>query len=92
MNKAELITQISKKTDLEKDDSKKALDAIFKTITEAIVGGEKVQIMGFGSFEAKPTKERMGINPQNPTERIVIPARKKVSFKPSTTLKEAINK
>ena len=56
-----------------------------------MVSGEKVQIMGFGSFESRNTKERMGVNPQNPTERLVIPAGKKVYFKPSKTLKETIN-
>lgn len=91
MNKAELLKEISHKTGLKRDDSKKALDAIFETITEAMVNGEKVQIMGFGSFEARNTKERMGVNPQNPTERIVIPAGKKVYFKPSKALKETIN-
>lgn len=91
MNKAELLKEISHKTGLKRDDSKKALDAIFETITEAMVSGEKVQIMGFGSFKARNTKERMGVNPQNLTERIVIPAGKKVYFKPSKTLKETIN-
>lgn len=91
MNKAELLKEISHKTGLKRDDSKKALDAIFETITEAMVNGEKVQIMGFGSFEARNTKERMGVNPQNPTERLVIPAGKKVYFKPSKALKETIN-
>lgn len=92
MNKAELLREISHKTGFKRDDSRKALDAIFDTITEAMASGEKVQIMGFGSFEAKNTKERVGTNPQNPTEKIIIPARRKVSFKPSATLREAINK
>lgn len=91
MNKAELLKEISHKTGLKRDDSKKALDAIFEKITEAMVNGEKVQIMGFGSFESRNTKERMGVNPQNPTERLVIPAGKKVYFKPSKALKETIN-
>lgn len=91
MNKAELLKEISHKTGFKRDDSKKALDAIFETITGAMVNGEKVQIMGFGSFEARNTKERMGVNPQNPTERLVIPAGKKVYFKPSKALKETIN-
>ena len=92
MNKAELLKEISNKTGFKRDDSRKALDAIFETITEAIANGDKVQIMGFGSFEARNTKERMGVNPQNPTEKIIIPAGKKVYFKPSTALKEAIKR
>lgn len=92
MNKAELLKEISNKTGFKRDDSRKALDAIFETITEAIANGEKVQIMGFGSFESRNTKERMGVNPQNPTEKIIIPAGKKVYFKPSTALKATINR
>lgn len=92
MNKAELLKEISHKTGFKRDDSKKALEAVLESITDAMKIGMKVQIMGFGSFEVKNTKERMGVNPQNPTEKIVIPARKKVSFKPSATLKEFINK
>lgn len=92
MNKAELLKEISHKTGFKINDSRKALDAIFETITEAIANEDKVRITGFGSFEAKHTKERTGVNPQNPAEKLIIPARKKVSFKPSSTLKEVINR
>lgn len=92
MNKAELLKEISHKTGLKRKDVRKALDAIFETITEAMTNEDKVRITGFGSFEAKHTKERAGVNPQNPNEKIVIPARKKASFKPSSTLKEVINR
>lgn len=91
MNKAQLVGNITKVTKLKKTQSKEALDATLSIIEETLAKGEKVQIVGFGTFESKPTKERMGINPQNPTEKILIPARNKVSFKPSKSLKEVIN-
>ena len=91
MNKAELVTQISHKTGLKREESRKALEAFLETIQESLVNQEKVQIVGFGSFDTKFVKERTGVNPQNPEETIQIPARYKVSFKPSKTLKETIN-
>lgn len=91
MNKAELLKEVSNKTGLKKDDSKKALEATLDAIIESLANQEKVQLVGFGSFDIKFVEERTGVNPQNPEEKIVIPARNKVSFKPSKTLKEAIN-
>lgn len=91
MNKAELIVRMMEECELPKKDVEKALEAFTSTIFHALEIGEKVKIMGFGSFESRNTKERMGVNPQNLTERIVIPAGKKVYFKPSKTLKETIN-
>lgn len=91
MNKAELITQITNKTGLTKVDSTKALEAILETIKEKLIQKEKVQLVGFGSFDVKRVEERNGVNPQNPSEKIVIPARNKISFKSSTTLKKIIN-
>lgn len=91
MNKAELVTQISHKTGLKREDSKQALEAFLETVQESLANQEKVQLVGFGSFDTKYVKERTGVNPQNPEEIINIPARYKVSFKPSKTLKEAIN-
>lgn len=91
MNKAELVTQISHKTGLKREDSKKALEAFLETVQESLVNQEKVQLVGFGSFDTKFVKERTGVNPQNPEEIINIPSRYKVSFKPSKALKEAIN-
>lgn len=91
MNKAELITQITNKTGLTKADSTKALEAILETIKEKLIQKEKVQLVGFGSFDVKRVEERNGVNPQNPSEKIIIPARNKISFKSSTTLKKIIN-
>lgn len=92
MNKAELVIKMMEECDLPKKDVEKALEAFTTTVFNALEIGEKVKIVGFGSFETRDTKERMGVNPQRPTEKIVIPAGKKVYFKPSKNLKELINK
>lgn len=91
MNKAELITQIANRTGLTKVDSTKALEAILETIKEKLIQKEKVQLVGFGSFDVKRVEERNGVNPQNLSEKIIIPARNKISFKSSTALKKIIN-
>lgn len=92
MNKAELVTKMIEESGLSKKDAEKALEAFTTTVFNALEIGEKVKIVGFGSFETRDTKERAGVNPQNPTEKIIIPAGKKVYFKPSKSLKELINK
>lgn len=91
MNKEQLITSVAQKTGLTKVDSTKALEAILETIKEKLIQKEKVQLVGFGSFDVKRVEERNGVNPQNPSEKIIIPARNKISFKSSTTLKKIIN-
>ena len=64
MNKTELIAEIACKTGLSKKDAEKALAATVETITEALVKGDKVQLVGFGAFETKKREARMGRNPR----------------------------
>ena len=92
MNKTELIAAISEKTGYLKKDSEKALNAVVEAITEALIKGEKVQIVGFGSFEVKDRPERVARNPQAPDQEITIPASKAPVFKAGKSLKEAVNK
>lgn len=92
MNKSELIAAIAEKSGLTKVDSTKALDSFLETVQEALVGGEKVQLVGFGTFEVRERKAREGRNPRNPEEKIHIPASKAPVFKAGKTLKEAVNK
>lgn len=92
MNKSELIAKISEKSGLTKVDSTKALDAFLETVEDALVEEEKVQLVGFGTFEVRHRKEREGRNPRNPEEKIHIPASKAPVFKAGKTLKEAVNK
>lgn len=92
MNKTELIAAITEKTGFTKKDAEKALNAVVDVITEALQKGEKVQIVGFGSFEVKDRPERVARNPQAPDQEITIPASKAPVFKAGKSLKEAVNK
>ena len=91
MNKAELVTAVAAKAGLSKKDSEKAINAAFDAITEALVAGEKVQLVGFGAFEVKERGARVGRNPQT-KEEIEIPASRVASFKVGKALKDAIAK
>ena len=90
MTKAELIAVVGEKAGLTKKDADKAVTAVLEAITETLVNGEKVSLVGFGTFEVKERAERMGHNPQT-GEAIVIGASKAPVFKAGTALKNAVN-
>lgn len=91
MNKTELINAVAEKADISKKDAEIAITAVVDSITEALIDGEKVQLVGFGSFEVKRRAERLGRNPKT-KEAIKIPASKAPVFKPGKALKEAVDK
>ena len=90
MTKAELIAQISEKAELSKKDSEKALTAFVSAITEALTNGDKVQLVGFGTFEVRDRKEKESKNPRT-GETILVPAKKAPAFKAGKALKDAVN-
>ena len=90
MTKADLITVVAQKTNLSKKDSDKAVAAVLDAITETLAAGEKVSLVGFGTFEVKERAAREGINPRT-KEKIIIPASKLPSFKAGKALKDALN-
>ena len=90
MNKAELVMAIAEKTQMTKKDSEAALLAALEAMTEALADGERVQLVGFGSFEVKTRAERLGRNPQT-GEEVTIPAGKSPVFKAAKSLKDAVN-
>ncbi len=90
MNKSELISKIVE-AGLKKADAEKALSAVVAGITDALASGEKVQIVGFGSFEVKERAARTARNPQNGTP-VEIAASKAPVFKAGKALKDAVNK
>ncbi|MCI6156507.1 MAG: HU family DNA-binding protein [Peptoniphilaceae bacterium] len=92
MNKSELIAAIAEKSNLSKAEATRALDAFTSTVEEALIGGNKVQLVGFGTFETRERKARSGRNPRNPQETIEIPASTAPVFKAGKSLKEAVNK
>lgn len=91
MNKSELIASMAEKSGLAKKDAEKALNAFTQSVTEALVSGEKVQLVGFGGFEVRDRAERKGRNPKT-REEMIIPASKAPVFKAGKTLKESVNK
>ena len=91
MNKADLISSIATKTGYSKKVSSEILNAFSETVTDALVNGEKVQLVGFGSFETKTRAARKGLNPQT-KEEIKIPACKAPTFKAGKALKDIVNK
>ena len=91
MTNADLITVVAQKTNLSKKDSDKAVAAVLDAITETLAAGEKVSLVGFGTFEVKERAAREGINPRT-KEKIIIPASKLPSFKAGKALKEEVSK
>ena len=91
MNKGELIAALAAKTELTKKESETALNAILDVITEAMAKGEKVQVIGFGTFEAKTRPARVARNPRT-GESVKIAACKAPSFKAGKALKDSVNK
>ncbi|MGI5962273.1 MAG: HU family DNA-binding protein [Lawsonibacter sp.] len=89
MNKTELIAAVAEKADLSKKDAEAALTAAIDAITQALSQDEKVQLVGFGSFEVKARAERVGRNPKT-KETIKIPASKTPVFKAGKALKDAV--
>lgn len=90
MNKTELIEKIAEGAGLSKADSKKALDAAVVAIKDALVAGDKVQLIGFGTFSVNERPAREGINPLT-KEKITIAAKKVAKFKAGAELADAIN-
>ncbi|AXY25845.1 DNA-binding protein [Suicoccus acidiformans] len=88
-NKAELVERVAEKTNLTKKDATSAVEAVFETIEEALADGERVQVIGFGTFEVRERAARKGRNPQTGDE-IDIPATKVPAFKAGKSLKEAV--
>ena len=91
MNKTELVANVAEKAGLTKKDAEKAVNALFSSIEEALVKKDKVQMIGFGTFDVKARAARTGRNPQTGDE-IKIPASKNPVFKAGKALKEAVNK
>ena len=91
MNKAELVAAVAEKTALSKKDSEKAVNAAFEAIIAALVGGDKVQLVGFGAFEVKERNARVGRNPKT-KEEIQIPASRVPVFKAGKALKDVVAK
>lgn len=91
MNKTELINAVAEKAGLSKKDAEKAVAATIDAVTDALVAGDKVQLVGFGAFEVKCRNARVGRNPKT-KETIQIPASKIPAFKAGKALKDKVSK
>ncbi len=91
MTKTELINAVAAKAGLTKKDSEKAVAAVVEAVTEALVKGDKVALLGFGTFEVRERAARTGINPRT-KETIKIAATKAPAFKAGKALKDAVAK
>ncbi|MDG4656395.1 HU family DNA-binding protein [Ectobacillus antri] len=89
MNKTELVKQVAAKAELSQKDASAAVNAVFEAVTNALAQGEKVQLIGFGTFEVRERAARTGRNPQTGAE-ITIAATKAPAFKAGKELKEAV--
>ena len=90
MNKTEFIAAVAEKAEISKKDSEKALKAFVDVVAEQLKAGDKVQLVGFGTFEVSERAERTGRNPQSGKE-MVIPASKAPKFKAGKALKDMVN-
>lgn len=87
MNKMDLVNKVAEMANLKKKDAETAVNSVFAAIEEALAAGDKVQIIGFGTFETRERSARSGRNPQT-GESISIPASTVPAFKPGNRLKE----
>ena len=91
MNKQELVIAMSEKAEISRKDAEKALAALISSVEEALIAGDKVQLVGFGTFEVKTRAARVGRNPKT-QEQIEIPAAKMPTFKAGKAFKDALDK
>ena len=91
MNRSDLVAKIAEKSELSKKDAEKALAGFIDAVTEALVDGEKIQLVGFGSFEVRRREARSGRDPRT-GRAITIPASNSPAFKAGKALKDAVNK
>ena len=91
MNKVELIAAVSEKVGFSKKDAEKAVAAVIESVVEAVSAGDKVQLVGFGTFEVREREARTGRNPRT-KESIMIPASKQPVFKAGKSFKDSVAK
>ena len=90
MTKQEFVDKVAQKGNLTRRDAQNAVDAFLETITETLRGGGEISFTGFGKFSTQHRKERMGVNPRNPGEKVTIPASRVPKFSAGSTLKQAV--
>jgi DNA-binding protein HU-beta len=90
VTKQEFVDKIASKTDMSRKDAADAVDAFLESITEELRGGGEINFTGFGKFSTQHRKERQGVNPRNPSEKVTIPAATVPKFSAGSALKQAV--
>jgi DNA-binding protein HU-beta len=90
VTKQEFVDAVAGKSGLSRRDAGKAVDAVLDSITDALKRGDQVSFTGFGKFSTQHRKERMGVNPRNPGQKVVIPAATVPKFSAGSSLKSAV--
>ena len=90
MTKQEFVDRVASRADISKRDAAEAVEAFLETIAETLKSGGDVSFTGFGKFSTRHRKERQGVNPRNPTEKVTIPAATVPRFSAGSQLKQAV--
>ena len=90
MTKQEFVDKVAKKANLSRRDAAEAVDAVLDSITDTLRSGGEVNFTGFGKFSTQFRKERQGVNPRNPSEKVTIPAATVPKFSAGSSLKTAV--
>ena len=90
MTKQEFVDKVSQKGNLSRREAADAVDAVLESITEVLRSGGEVNFTGFGKFSTQHRKERQGVNPRNPSEKVTIPAATVPKFSAGSSLKTAV--
>ena len=92
MTKQEFVDQVASKTNMSRREAADAVDAVLDSIQETLTSGGEINFTGFGKFSTQHRKERQGVNPRNPTEKVTIPAATVPKFSAGSTLKQAVKR
>jgi DNA-binding protein HU-beta len=90
VTKQEFVDQVASKTSMSRREAQDAVDAVLDSITETLKGGGEINFTGFGKFSTQHRKERQGVNPRNPSEKVTIPAATVPKFSAGSSLKQAV--
>lgn len=91
MNKSDFVTRVAKRTDLSNAEASRVVQAVLDEIQDALKGGDDVAFAGFGKFTVSHRAARQGVNPQDPSKKVKIPARTVPRFTPGAVLKESVS-
>jgi DNA-binding protein HU-beta len=92
MNKTEFVSRVAKRSDMSNSEASRAVQAFLDEVSDALKSGEDVAFAGFGKFSVSDRAARVGVNPQDPSKKVNIPARKVPRFTPGAVLKESVGR